>query len=151
MLLDHLIQSTVGFKYRNSQSRTRALGLLFPLCRHSSLRCLPGLLHCLPPAFAQIFPFSATMLFKNSWQTPHSHPTLPSSFPCFYFLRCILVFSCIPCILLDIWPAVSYSPTLLPPTQYPLECKVPGRQRDFCTYFLKLNPSPKNGLRHIIS
>ena len=96
------------------------------------------------------FPFSATTLFKNSWQTPHSHPTLPLPFPAFIFS---IAFGLFLHTIYFTWYlcTVSYSLTLLPPTQYPLECKVPGRQRDFCTYFLKLNPSPKNSLRHIIS
>ena len=132
----------------NSGLRALALAIfsLQTLCSQMFTWLAPLFTTCL----CSNFPFSASTLFKNSWQLPIHTPAFPLPFPAFIlstafglFLHTIY-FTWYLC-------TVSYSPTLLPPTQYPLECKVPGRQRDFCIYFLQLNPSPKNGLRHIMS
>lgn len=96
-----------GFHTRNSQSRLGP-GATF---RHSSdayLAC--SIVYHLP--FAQIS-FSATMLFKkilaNSPFTPHTLPFL------LLFSPLHLVFSCIPCILLDICVLFLTLPHSCPP------------------------------------
>lgn len=133
----------MGFKYlKLSIQDSGPWHLLFSLCRHSALRCLPGLLHCLPPVFAQISPSLQAHYLKILDNSPFT-PQHSLFLSLLLFSPLHLVFSCILYISLDICVLFLTLPHSCPPPSIPWNAKFLEGRGIFVFIFCSLTPAPR--------